>query len=382
MEPTNTAPAQTEAAGYAKISLNSLKHALKTVGMAIERTATIPILQCVRMEQIEDGLALESTNLDLYIRTVVQELGGPQNPIVIPAAKFTAWSKLLDGQDVSLTVTDRRATVQCGRAKAVLPVLAARDWPSTEVYNVKGDGITLVQGQFARALRFALISMCDDNSRYTLNGVKAESDGTNLRLISTNGHCMAVYTLPGTEKIDTLLPGRFVKTLVPLLTDEDGGIDLTMNDKHILASIFADTKLYVASNKLAGNFPAWNAVFPKDKRTPITVKVADLLPSLERVLLLSGEHTALDLHFAEQITLSAADATAGEATETVDFSGEHTEGLRTRINGKYLLDLVKLLDAESSLQIDLPKSNTNAMLFKATPHDGESIDYVIMPMRA
>jgi hypothetical protein len=52
-----------------------------------------------------------------------------------------------------------------------------------------------------------------------------------------------------------------------------------------------------------------------------------------------------------------------------------------RINGGYLLNLVKLLDAESTLNIDLPKSNQKPMLFKATPHEGETVDYIIMPLR-
>lgn len=375
-----TKPAQNEAPGHAKISLANLKQALKTVGMAIERTATIPVLQCVRMEQVEDGLALESTNLDLYIRTVVAELGGPEKPILIPAAKFTAWAKLLDGEDVKITTTALRATVQCGRAKAVLPILSAAGWPDTTATNIKGDGISLVQGQFARALKFALIAMSVEESRYTLNGIKAEGDGTSLRLIATDGHKLMAYTMPCGEKIDVLLPGRFVKTLVPLLTDEDGGLDLTMNDKSILATIFADNKLLVASNKLAGTFPQWQAIMPKDKRTTVTIKVADLLPSLERALLMSGEYTALDLRFAQQLTVSAADANAGEATETVECTGGPADELHMRINGSYLLGLIKLLDSAATVDFGLPKDNMKPMLLKATPCEGETLDYIIMPM--
>ncbi len=36
-----------------------------------------------------------------------------------------------------------------------------------------------------------------------------------------------LYTVPCEEKVNLLLPGRLVKVLLPLLTDEDGGVDLT-----------------------------------------------------------------------------------------------------------------------------------------------------------
>jgi DNA polymerase-3 subunit beta len=303
----------------AAISLSNLKYALKIVGMAIERTATIPILQCVRMEQIQDGLALEATNLDVYVRVVMQELGGPEKPVVIPAEKFTAWTKLLAGDDVKISATDRRATMKCGRARAVLPVLPVTNWPSNEVYGMKAEGITLTQGDFARALRFALIAMSTEESRYTLNGILMQGNGEQLRLVSTNGHCLVVYTIPCTDKINLLLPGRFIKTLLPLLTDEDGGVDLAFNDRMILSSIDADTRVYVASTKLAGQFPNYEAVIPKNNEVKVTAKVADLLASLERCALLSEERSGLVvLNFGKQIVITAASSANGESEETVD----------------------------------------------------------------
>jgi len=350
------------------------------VGMAIERTATIPILQCVRMEQIQDGLALEATNLDVYVRVVMQELGGPEKPVVIPAEKFTAWTKLLAGDDVKISATDRRATMKCGRARAVLPVLPVTNWPSNEVYGMKAEGITLTQGDFARALRFALIAMSTEESRYTLNGILMQGNGEQLRLVSTNGHCLVVYTIPCTDKINLLLPGRFIKTLLPLLTDEDGGVDLAFNDRMILSSIDADTRVYVASTKLAGQFPNYEAVIPKNNEVKVTAKVADLLASLERCALLSEERSGLVvLNFGKQIVITAASSANGESEETVDCIGSPKEPLRIGVNSEYLINLMKRLDGEVS--IFLPDSNQKPLLFNATPHEGETLGYVVMPMR-
>ena len=362
------------------ITLSNLKHALKIVGAAIQRTATIPVLQCVRLEQLESGFALEATDLDLYIRAVVSEMSGPAEPLLIPAEKFTAWTKLLSGDDVTISATERRATVQCGRARATLPVMPAEHWPHHDVFAASEDRIPFIQGDFARALRFALIAMSHEESRYTLNGILLQGNGRTLRMVATDRHRLMVYTVPCVEKITLLLPGAFVKALLPLLTDEDGGLDLSYDDKKVLSSIDGEMRVFVAGNKLSGSFPNYDAVIPKDSKVTVTAKVSDLLASLERCALLSDELSGLvTLTFGQQITLTAASAANGESEETVDCVGSPEEPLRIGVNVDYLIDLLKRLDGD--VRIALPKEDGKPLLLTAEPHEGETLLYVVMPMR-
>jgi DNA polymerase III subunit beta len=365
----------------ASISLGNLKHALKITGMANSKAAIMPILQGVRMEQVSTGLALEATDLDVYIRVVLPELAGPQKALITPAEKFEKWTKLLDGKDVTISADHARATVKCGRAKATLPVIPAANWPSNEIYNLKADGVTLTQGALARAVGFAQIAVSDDNSRYTLNGMQLHGDGSKLSVVSTEGHCLMLYTVPCEEKINLLMPGRLAKVLLPLLTDEDGGVDLTVSDTQILASIDADTKIYAGCNRMTGQFPNWQAIVPRDERTDVTIKVADLALSLERCALLSDEKTgAVDLSFAGNVlTIHAANAQHGEADEVVPFDGKLDAEFKTRINADFLRALVKKLSTD--LTVSIPDNNGKALSFKAAPHEGESLLYIVMPMR-
>ena len=368
------------AAIKAIIPLSELKHMLKIVAAAVKGTSTIPVLQCVRMEQIESGFALEATDLDVYIRAILQKHPGPKTPVLIPAQKFAAWTKLLSGDDVKISATDRRATMQCGRARATLPVWAADHWPRNDVYKMKADGITLTQGDFARALRFALIAMSTEESRSTLNGILLQGDGEQLRLVATDGHRLMIYALPCTEKITLLLPGQFIRALLPLLTDEDGGIDLFSDDNMILCRIDGDMRISVGAPKLTGQFPNYEAVIPKTNTAEITANSADLLASLERSALLSDERSGLvTLAFDKQITLTAASAANGESEETVDCIGSPQEALKIGVYAQYLIDLMKRLDGD--VRIALPESNHMPLLLTAAPHEGETLSYIVMPMR-
>ncbi len=353
-------PAEKEAsASKSAITLNHLKHALRVVGAAIQSRTTIPILQGVRIEQLPAGLAVEATSLDVYIRALVPESNGPDKALVIPADKFTAWTKLLDGEDVTISTTSTRSTVKCGRSRAVLPIMPAANWPDNTVYGLKGDGITLKQSDLARALRFAMIAVCEDASRFNLNSIKLEGDGETLKLIATNGHCMMVYSTPCGEKIDLLLPSILIKALLPLLNGDDDGVDVNFDANRILASVSAETPVFIASPKMNGQFPTWQNCFPNDKRTEVTVNAKDMLSSLERCALLSDEKSGLVvLNFGEQIVLSSASALNGESQETVDCVGAPKEPLRIGINSEYLINLTKKLDGE--MRIALPGGSPKA----------------------
>ena len=118
-------------------------------------------------------------------------------------------------------------------------------------------------------MRFAQIAVSEDSSRTALTGIQIVGDGTTLRLVSTEGHCLILYTIPCEEKINLLMPGRMAKILLTLLTDDDGGFDLTFDDSQILAAIDAEIKtdVVVLARKFNGNFPNWEAVFPRGERT-------------------------------------------------------------------------------------------------------------------
>jgi len=283
---------------------------------------------------------------------------------------------------VKISTTTARATMTCGRSRAVLPVLSAATWPASDVYGLEGDSLTLKQGDMERALRFAMIAVSHEASRYVLNGVLLLGDGKTLRLVATNGHCMMIHALPCAVKLSLLLPSAFIKAVMPWLAEDEATVNIRYSDTSILAAIAAETPVFVASKKLAGQFPNWEAVLPSERRIEVTVDAKTLLGALTRCALLSDERSSLVIfNFGEHIVLTSASAENGESQETVDYiNGTPKEPLRIGLNSEYVINLLKRLDGE--VRIALPKDGNTAILFKDTPHAGETLDYVVMPMRA
>lgn len=370
------------AAEKAAISLIHLQHALATVAPAIPTgNATIPVLKSVRIEQLSEGLAFESTDLTLAIRALSPLSCGLQKPIVIPAERLINLAKLLQGQEVRITATAARATLKCGRNTASFPLMSASLWPDNRnLFRAEGVGVTFRQQDLARALKFASICIGAEE-RYTLNGVLMQGDGKNVRFVSTDGNRMMIYTINSAEKVDaTLIPQRLVKALTPMLSGDDG-VNIAADEKLIVASIPAETPVFVSTKRIVGKFPQWEAAVPKNPQAEVTVNAKEFLLCLERAVLLGNDETkAVALTFGEgAIKIESNDPQAGEAQEFVDANGTPENPFRTGVCATFLIQLLKKLDGE--VKIAIPKEPGSAMLFKATPAENETLAYIVMPMR-
>jgi DNA polymerase-3 subunit beta len=340
----------------------------------------------VRIDQIDGKLALEATDLETGVRIILPD-EGPKTPIVTPFERFSAWTRCLDGDEIILHASDRKATLRCADARASIPLLDAGTWPNIVIPDCGSHRIELLQGQFSRALCFAQVAISDDASRYTLAGAKIEGNGSEVSVVATDGHRMLVYRFDATAELDFLLPSKQIKILCGLLAEDDSAVDISIDQwitAHLCKQVVTDTgnaaHYYVASKQIAGQFPAWKAVLPSGPHKTAVVPATKLMVSIERAGLLSDDSTALDLTFTPgELQIHAANAEYGEADESIVITGD-LDGKRViRVNGDYLRGMVKKLSCD--LTILLYEAAASPLVIQAEPHEGESLTYILMPMR-
>jgi DNA polymerase-3 subunit beta len=134
------------------------------------------------------------------------------------------------------------------------------------------------------------------------------------------------------------------------------------------------------SRILAGQFPNYELVIPRDNDRLIVAEAGSLGDGIRRAAIMSDEKLkAIRLSFKSgELELTASCADAGEAHEVVavDFDGE---GLDIGFNPLYLLDFIGVCGS-ASVSIALKDSETQG-LFR--PIGGSDLDYryVVMPMK-
>ena len=362
------------------IARESLLKPLNLVAGVVERRQTLPILANVLMVLNGDRLALTGTDLEVELVGRVQ-LGKPgdSGEVTVPARKLVDICKSLpEGSEIEFTAQESKVTVKSGRSRFTLATLPAREFPNVE------DGLgthqfTVKQGQLKRLIDRTGFAMAQQDVRYYLNGMLWEIKGKQLRVVATDGHRLALCTLPGKIEVgdDTqvILPRKGVLELARLLLEDAADIAIIIGNNHIRAT----TSDFTFTSKLVdGKFPDYQRVLPRAPDKILLGSRLELRQAFTRAAILSNEkYRGVRLKLTKgSLNIVANNPEQEEAEEAVpvEYQGD---SLEVGFNVSYLLDVLGVLSGEN-VKLSMSDPNSSALLEESDA--GDSV-YVVMPMR-
>jgi DNA polymerase-3 subunit beta len=362
------------------ISRDALLKPLNLVAGVVERRQTLPILANVLMVLEGDKLSLTGTDLEVELVGRVQlSAPGDAGEITVPARKLVDICKSLpEGSDIELSSNENKVTVKSGRSRFTLSTLPPRDFPNVE--DSQGTHqFSLKQGQLKRLIDRTAFAMAQQDVRYYLNGMLWELKSGRLRVVATDGHRLAMCTLPGTievpEDTQVILPRKGVIELSKLLLEDEAQIAVVIGSNHIRATT---TDFTFTSKLVDGKFPDYQRVLPK---TPDKILMGDRLElrqAFTRTAILSNEkYRGVRLQLTSgnlQIVANNPEQEEAEEVVSVDFEGDMLE---IGFNVSYLLDVLGVLSG-TTIKFSLSDPNSSALVEES--EDGDSL-YVVMPMR-
>jgi DNA polymerase III subunit beta len=365
-----------------KLTLNreSLLRPLQLVTGVVERRQTLPVLANVLV--VARGGQVSITGTDLEVSLSVVDTGasiGAEGAVTIPARKLTdIWRALPDGAQVSLEVEGDRAIVRSGRSRFALATLPAADFPELDVPEGELE-LRLGRVQLQRLIDQVGFSMAQQDVRYFLNGMLFEVTSQHTRAVATDGHRLAMATLPqgvdGAARVQAIVPRKGVLELSRLLSDTADDVAIRLGSNHLRA----DAGPYTLITKLIdGKFPDYEKVVPRGTDRTLLGDREVLRQACSRASILSNEkyrgiRLILD---TDQLTIQANNPEQEEAEEIVpvEYQGQRLE---IGFNVGYLQDVLGALDTES-VRLSVADANSSALI------DGPGNDqavYVVMPMR-
>ena len=362
------------------ISREALLTPLNLVAGVVERRQTLPILANVLMVLDGDRLSLTGTDLEVELVGRVQlEKPGDSGEVTVPARKLVDICKSLpEGSEIQFTMEENKVTVRCGRSRFTLSTLPAREFPNVED-SMGTHQLSLRQGQLRRMIDRTGFAMAQQDVRFYLNGMLLEVKEGRLRAVATDGHRLAMCTLP--EKVEVagdikvILPRKGVLELNRLLLDEDAEIVMVIGSNHLRATTHAFT---FTSKLVDGKFPDYQRVLPRAADKIVTGSRLELRQAFTRTAILSNEkYRGVRLKLTpESLDITANNPEQEEAEEivSVDYQGEPVE---IGFNVSYLLDVLGVLSGER-IKLSLSDPGSSALLEES--EEGDSL-YVVMPMR-
>jgi len=363
-----------------KTNRDTLLRPLQIVSGIVERRHTLPILANILIRKDGEKVSFLSTDIEVQITTSAQVGSGAE-----VAATTVAARKLLDilralpeTGEVSLTLANKRMTVQSGKSRFALQTLAAEEFPTVaeaEHFNAK---VTLPQKTLKHLFNMVHFAMAQQDIRYYLNGLLLVVDGKNIIAVATDGHRLAfcqVETDQQFQRQEVIIPRKTIMELQRLLDDNDNPVEVQIANNQIKLS-FADIELI--SKLVEGKFPDYTRVVPKGYKNNFTVGRDQLLRSLQRAAIMTSDKFkgVRCIVTPGSMKISSTNADQEEAVEEleIDYGGDSVD---TGFNVTYLLDVLNNLKCDS-INIALGDANSSALI---TVPDNADFKYVVMPMR-
>ena len=362
------------------VSRDALLKPLNLVAGVVERRQTLPVLSNVLLNLDADRLSITGTDLEVELVGRLQLAApGESGEITVPARKLAEICKSLsEGATIDVAVRDGKATLRSGRSRFTLATLPAREFPNIED-SIGTHQITLRQAQLRRLIERTGFAMAQQDVRFYLNGMYWELRDGRLRAVATDGHRLAVCTLPealgGMEDVSVIVPRKGVLELARLMQNDDEEVVIILGSNHVRAT----TADFTFTSKLVdGKFPDYERVLPRAADKTVVGSRSELRQAFTRAAILSNEkYRGVRLHLSDSnLSIIANNPEQEQAEEEVpvSYSGEDLE---VGFNVSYLLDVLGVLDGDS-VRVSLADANSSALLEEV---EGGDCLYVVLPMR-
>ncbi|CRG51865.1 MULTISPECIES: DNA polymerase III subunit beta [Yersinia pseudotuberculosis complex] len=352
---------------------------LQQVSSPLGGRPTLPILGNLLLQVTEGSLRLTGTDLEMeMVACVALSQSHEPGATTVPARKFfDIWRGLPEGAEITVALDGDRLLVRSGRSRFSLSTLPAIDFPNLDDWQSEVE-FTLPQATLKRLIESTQFSMAHQDVRYYLNGMLFETEGEELRTVATDGHRLAVCSMPIGQTLPShsvIVPRKGVMELVRLLDGGDTPLRLQIGSNNIRAHV-GD---FIFTSKLVdGRFPDYRRVLPKNPNKMLEAGCDLLKQAFSRAAILSNEKfRGVRLYVSHnQLKITANNPEQEEAEEILDVSYEGTE-MEIGFNVSYVLDVLNALKCED-VRLLLTDSVSSVQIEDSA---SQAAAYVVMPMR-
>jgi DNA polymerase-3 subunit beta len=364
------------------VTRNSLFNELNLVQGVIEKKSTIPILSNILLEARSEQVDIVATDLDVTIRCGCSASVTTEGTTTISARRLFDIVRLLpEGSDIDFSLLENDwVELSSGNSEYKIVALPKENFPS--IPEAAPASAQLSGSLLKSMIQRTMFAITQEESRYSLNGALLALLPSEIRMVATDGHRLAMVSksmdMPGVDmEIRALIPRKTLFEIQKLIGDQSVMVEFGRDENHLFFTVGSKQ---LVSRILAGQFPNYELVIPRENDKHVVASSKNFGDGIRRAAIMSDEKLkAIRLSFKTGILeLTASCAEAGEAREivAVEYEGE---SLDIGFNPQYLLDFIAACGAES-ISVSLKDSETQGML---RPVGAEDLDYryVVMPMK-
>lgn len=361
-----------------KCKKEDLLSALNIVTRALAPRSTMPALESVYMETVEDGLKLTCTDLQMGIETTIPVDVKEAGRVLLPGRLLLEVVRKMDDADITIRVGENfAATIQCLQGRTTLQGMNAQDFPKLP-YVDESAAVTLPQPALKDMIRRTGFAVAVDDARPILTGCLFHAEDKELTVVALDGFRLAMcrHELEETSSVNAVAPGKYLSELARVLTDDEEELaHLRFSDNHMAAQVGAST---VVIRLLEGEFIRYQQLIPNAYQLSLLVDRIAFSNCIDRAALMAreGKNNLIKLSIANDCMAITSNSELGDVYEELPVQ---TDGktLDIAFNVRFLSDVMRVIDDENIVL----NFNNNVSPCLVTPMEGNAYLFLLLPVR-
>jgi DNA polymerase-3 subunit beta len=361
-----------------KIAKNEFLRGLRLAQGIADRKSTMPMLANVLLRtQGKNQLLVAATDLNVSLTAELKSQNSHEGGITLGAKNLYELIANAPGEDVTLKRTDNHwAEIRSGKVTYRIVGMPDRDFPRVPDHR-EATYTTVESAVLREMIDRTMFSVSNDETRFHLNGVYFESDGSKARMVSTDGHRLSKVerTIANGPKLSAgiIIPKKGLVEMKKVL-ESGPSCKIAIKTPHLF---LVQEDIAIAVKLVDAQFPPYEQVIPKEHKKVITVDRGRFVDSLRRAQLMSSETRGVKLAATrEGLTITSDNPDLGEVREELDAEYDG-DPIAIGFNPKYVVELLGQMQSDQ-ITIALGGELEPGLV---RPLSGDEYLGVVMPMR-
>jgi len=335
-----------------------------------------PILQDLKLETKESALEVSSTDLEIGVRFIVQDVEIKEKGVcALPASRTAAIVKLLGSESIDITAEKESAVIKGGKSTFNLLGDNPEDFPDIPTFNNE-NYIAIGKDDFNCIVKRVSPAAATESTRYALNGIFLSLNKTKLTAVAADGKRLAKLEckVKPMQQLDDniIVPTRAFSLFNSMRDEKDEQIKVSIDQR---GCIIKGRRAEVFARLVEGHYPPYEDAIPGEFTRTAKIETASFERAMMQAALMTTEESkAVRLLFSEgglKVTSYSAQTGRAEIEMDVDYTGDELE---IAFNPSFILDYLKTAP-EEKVVLNMIDGQKPAM-FK----DSQDFIYVAMPV--
>ena len=339
-----------------KIEKNILLENLANVVKAISSKNIIPVLNGVKFELTEEGLALTASDSELTIKAFIDKEKitniEKEGSIIIQSKYILDIIRKMPSDEINFELMDGlKIKISSDNSQYDLNCLDSREYPSLKLEEV--DNPIVINGDvFKSIISQTAFAISTQELRPLLTGLNFKIVGDVLECIATDSYRLAKKNIkldkPIDEEVNIVIPGKNIMELDKIIVDDE------TVEMHIFSNkiLFKYKNIVFQSNLLSGTYPNTSNLIPKDFAIIVNTNLNDFYSAIDRAALLTQnkDKNIVKMRIKnKQMIINSYASEIGKVEEKLEVETQDDANIDISFSAKYMLDALKTIKDEEIL---------------------------------